>query len=42
LNGYSVYAGTLPKGFYEFTFAVDEKNGNYEGTYLDTVQVTIY
>ncbi len=28
------------EGFYEFTFAVDEKNGNYEGTYLDTAQVT--
>jgi hypothetical protein len=43
VNGYKVLGPmTLPVGGYIFTFAVDEKNDSYEGTYADTVELTVF
>ena len=42
VNGYTVLGPrTLPLGTYNFYFAVDKKNGAYEGTYFDKVNVTV-
>jgi|GEM_PF-3550685 len=42
VNDYSVYKGLLPVGTYTFTFAVDTQNNVYEGTYIDTCELTIF
>jgi hypothetical protein len=34
-------SSTLPVGTYDFTFAVDDLNNSYEGTYADTLQLNI-
>lgn len=42
VNSYKVLGPrTLPQGTYNFYFAVDQKNGTYEGTYFDKVDVTV-
>ena len=42
LSDYSVGSSSnLPAGNWEFSFAVDAHNNTYEGTYIDTVDVTI-
>jgi len=40
LSNHLIYKGTLPAGSYVITFAVDDQNNIYEGTYSDTVNVT--
>jgi N-acetylneuraminic acid mutarotase len=42
VNGFTVWNGIPPVGSYVWTFAVDDWDDNYEGTYIDTVDVTIY
>jgi len=42
VNNYSIATGKIPVAWWEFTFAVDDMNGTYEGTYSDTVQVQSY
>ena len=39
LNGYVIAQGKIPAGWWTFTFAVDDLNGTYEGTYSDTIDV---
>lgn len=42
LNNFTVLGPrTLPVGDYVFSFAVDEPNGSYEGTHLDSVEVFV-
>ena len=42
INNYVIFSGVLSRGHYEFTFAVDAPDGIYQGTYSDTVDITIY
>jgi len=41
VNNYNLGTATIPGGSWIFTFAVDALNGTYEGTYSDTVEVTM-
>lgn len=42
VNGYTVLGPrTLPAGNWVFGFAVDDKDGTYQGTYADTVEVNV-
>ena len=42
VNSYTVLNRTLPWGTYEFTFAIDDKDNHYEGTYIDTADISLY
>ena len=42
LASYTITQAQIPAGAWTFTFAVDPKNNIYEGTYLDTIDVTSY
>lgn|GEM_PF-2461515 len=42
LSNFIIAQNTLPKGAWEFTFAVDELDGFYEATYKDTITVTVF
>jgi len=42
LQDFTVSTGKLPPGSWILTFAVDELNNTYEGTYADTIEVTSY
>jgi len=41
VNNYNLGTATIPGGSWVFNFAVDALNGTYEGTYIDTVVVTM-
>jgi hypothetical protein len=41
-SNYTVANGRLPNGFWTFTFAVDALDNNYQGTYIDTIDVQSY
>jgi len=38
-SDYTITNGTLPAGWYIFTFALDSLNNSYEGTFIDTVEI---
>jgi len=42
LNDYRLWNGSVPKGSWTFTFAVDAFNNIYEGTYMDDITVNVY
>lgn len=42
ITNYHIYDGTLPAGTYLITFAVDDLNNSFEGTYIDSITVTSY
>lgn len=42
VNDYVLAQTTLPVGTWDFTFALDQLNNAYEGTYNDTIRVTTY
>jgi len=42
ITDFSIHQGTIPVGSWLFAFVVDPLNNQYEGTYLDTIQVTSY
>lgn len=42
VNDFVIRNGTIPKGSWVLTFAVDALNNVYEGTYKDTIQCTVY
>jgi len=42
LIDFPIAHNTLPVGYWELTFAVDEMDSTYEGTYFDTVSVRTY
>ena len=39
LNNFNLHQGTIPVGWFVFTFAVDTLNNSYEGTWSDTISV---
>jgi hypothetical protein len=39
VSNFLVTSGHMPVGFWTFTFCVDQLNGSYEGTYIDTIDV---
>jgi len=39
---YQINDGTLPVGTYSITFAGDDLNNSYEGTHIDTIEVTSF
>ncbi len=39
VNNFVVVNGHMPVGVWTFTFAIDQLNNNYEGTYIDTIEV---
>jgi hypothetical protein len=41
-SNYTVANGRLPAGQWTFTFAIDDLNNNYEGTYIDTIDIQSY
>ena len=43
VNGYTVLGPrTIPAGNWYFRFAIDELNDNFEGTWLDEVEIVTY
>jgi hypothetical protein len=42
LKDFNISTGKIPAGTWTFTFAVDELNNIYEGTWADEVEVTSY
>ena len=42
INNATIDSGTVPAGIWEFAFAVDAPDTVYEGTYEDTITVTVY
>ncbi|KAA3613381.1 MAG: right-handed parallel beta-helix repeat-containing protein [Planctomycetota bacterium] len=41
IEGFPISNGTLPPGEWKFTFVLDARNGVFEGTYADSVTVTV-
>jgi hypothetical protein len=39
---FTIAQGKLPAGSWTFTFAVDTLDGNYDGTYIDTISIQSY
>lgn len=42
ITEHSIHDGTIPVGSYEFVFAVDTLDHQYQGTYFDLIEVTSY
>ena len=42
LKDFNISTGKIPPGTWTFTFAVDDLNNLYEGTYADVIEVTSY
>ncbi len=42
ISNYSIAQSTLPAGWWEITFAVDDLNNVYEGTYSDSISIQSY
>lgn len=40
VSSQQIYQGTFPAGSYVFTFAVDDQDNNFEGTYSDVLIIT--
>ena len=39
IDSFEITSGSIPSGTWGFTFAVDEQNGSYEGTYKDHLRI---
>jgi|GEM_PF-1475563 len=42
ISDFVIHQGTIPVGSWSFVFAVDELNGQYEGSFLDSIEVVSY